>query len=138
MIIFTSFDSSTKNAPAGFFTAVNAAVEFWEREIVNPIQVTITFGWGEVGGQALGKGALGESQSEGFNFTYAQVKSALTSHAVSANAVRAAHSLPANDPTNGGQFFVPYPEALVLGLTTAGPANQAQGAVGMDSSSPFT
>ena len=138
MIIFTSFDSSTKNAPAGFFNAVNAAVEFWEREIVNPIQVTITFGWGEVGGQTLAKNALGESQSSGFNFTFTQVKSALTSHATSPNQITAAHSLPANDPTNGAQFFVPYPEALVLGLTTAQPVNQAQGAIGMDSTSPFT
>ncbi|HEY1425661.1 MAG TPA: NF038122 family metalloprotease [Caulobacteraceae bacterium] len=138
MIIFTNFDSSTKNAPAGFFTAVNAAVEFWEREIINPIQLTITFGWGQVAGQPLGKGALGESQSQGFIFTYSQVKTALTSHAVSPNQVTASHSLPASYPVANAQFFVPYPEALVLGLTGAQAANVVEGSIGMSSTDPFT
>ncbi len=136
MIIFTSFDSSTKNAPPGFFEAVNAAVEYWEREIVNPIQVTIQFGWGQIAGQALSANALGESESSGVNLTYAQVRQALVSHATSANQITAANSLPANDPTNGGTFFVSDPEAMVLGLGTDGAP--VQGAIGMSSSSPFT
>jgi hypothetical protein len=135
LIIFTEFDSSTTNAPAGFFTAVNAAVEYWERAIVDPIQVTIEFGWGKVGGQALGSGALGESETSGLNFTYAQVRQALTSHATSPDQVTAAHSLPATAPTSAS-YFVALGEAMVLGLTPS--ANQLDGAVGMSSTSPFT
>ena len=136
MIILASFNSSTKNAPPGFFEAVNAAVEYWEREIVNPIQVTIQFGWGQVGGQALNSNALGESEAAGVNLTYAQVREALINHAATPNQITAANSLPVNDPTSGGNFFVADPEAMVLGLPTDG--STVQGAVGMSSSDPFT
>ena len=136
MIIYTAFDSSTSNAPPGFFTAVNAAVEYWEREIVNPISVTIEFGWGQIAGTALDADALGESGANGVNLTYAQVKQALTSHATSPDQVTAAHSLPATDPTGGGTFFVADGELMALGLATDG--SSVQGAVGMASNSPFT
>jgi hypothetical protein len=136
MIIYVSFDSSFSKAPPGFYTAVNAAVEFVERELINPIQVTIDFGWGEVGGQALAADALGESGANGVNVSYSQVREALTSAATSPDALTAVASLPANDPTNGTPFFVTDGLAEALGLQTDG--SQVAGFVGMASDDPFT
>src|SRR5580698_3532860 len=115
MIINVVFDSSTTGAPAGFFTAVNAAVEYWEREIINPITVTIQFGYNEVNGQAIGSNALAESESQGTNFSYSQVKAGLTSAATTANDVTSVSHLPTTDPTGGAGYFVPIAEAEVLG-----------------------
>jgi hypothetical protein len=68
-----------------------------------------------------GTSTLGESDSEFINsFTYAQVKSALTSHdGSSAAAAEAVASLPSTDPTGGGTFLIPNPEAKALGLLAA-------------------
>ncbi len=136
MIINAVFDSSTTGAPAGFFTAVNAAVEYWEREIINPITVTINFGYNEVDGQTIGSSALAESESEGITATYAQVKAGLTSAATSANDATSIAHLPASDPTSGNGYFVPVPEAEVLGLF--GSTSETVGYVGLSSAFPFT
>src|SRR5580698_4362761 len=137
MIINVVFDSSTTGAPAGFFTAVNAAVEYWEREIINPITVTIQFGYNQVDGQTIGSNALAESESLGGpNVAYAQLKAALTSAATSANDQIAVAHLPASDPTSGAGFFVPLPEGEVLGLD--GTSNQLVGYAGLSSAFPFT
>jgi hypothetical protein len=137
MIIDVEFDASTKNAPAGFFTAVNAAVEYWEREIINPITVTIQFGYNQVDGQTIGSNALAESESLGGpNVAYAQLKAALTSDATSANDQIAVAHLPASDPTSGAGFFVPLPEGEVLGLDRT--SNQLVGYAGLSSAFPFT
>lgn len=136
MIIYVAFDSSTANAPAGFFTAVNAAVEFWERELVNPISVTIDFGWGKIAGQPIDPGALAESESNGLNFSYSQVRQALLGAATSPADLSAVNSLPATDPTSAAPFFTTDGEALALGLPTDG--SNVVGFVGMNASAPFT
>src|ERR1700761_6648514 len=137
MIINVEFDSSTSKAPAGFFTAVNAAVEYWEREIINPITVTIQFGYNEVDGQIIGANALAESESQGLgDVSYAKVKAGLAAAATSANDQIAVAHLPASEPTSGNGFFVPVAEAEVLGLT--GATNQVVGFAGLSSAFPFT
>ena len=78
MQIIATYDPSVANAPAGFKQAVNAAIQYFDTTISNNITVNISFGWGEVNGQTLGSGDLGESVSNYFTgFTYNQVVSAL-------------------------------------------------------------
>jgi hypothetical protein len=136
MIIDVEFDASTKGAPTGFFTAVNAAVEFWERELTNPITVTMRFGYNSVDGMTIGANALAESVSEGIDATFAQVKAGLTSAATSANDHTSVANLPAGDPTGGAGYFVPYTEAEVFGLAPT--ANTLVGFAGLSSAFPFT
>ncbi len=137
MIIDTVFDASTKSAPAGFFTAVNAAVEFWERNLINPITVKITFGYNSVDGITIGSNALAESETEGISATYAQVKAGLIKAATSANDHTSVAHLPLNDPTGGAGYFVPAAEAEVLGLApTFG--LPPEGFAGLSSAFPFT
>jgi hypothetical protein len=136
MIINAVFDSSTTGAPAGFFTAVNAAVAYWEREIVNPITVTIQFGYNQVDGQTIGMGALAESESQGISATYAQVEAGLGSAATTANDQIAVAHLPLTDPTSGNGYFVPLAEAEVLGLF--GTSSTLVGYAGLSSAFPFT
>ena len=63
MIINVSYDASAANAPAGFKQAVQAAVQYFETTITNNITINIDFGWGEVAGQAMDAGSLGESSA---------------------------------------------------------------------------
>ena len=130
------YDSSTKTAPAGFFTAVQAAVNFWDATITNPINLTMQFGYGSVQGQKIGGNALAENIEEGYYFSYGDVLAGLTSTAISAADLTSVASLPASDPTNGGQFFVTAAEADVLGLVPS--VNFTVGYVGISSSFPFT
>jgi len=138
MIIDVEFDSSTTGAPAGFFTAVNAAVEYWERELINPITVTIQFGYNQVDGHTIGSSALAESESLGSDTptTYAQLKAGLAGAATSANDQIAVANLPSSDPTSGVGYFVPQAEAEVLGLASTG--NSLVGYAGLSSAFPFT
>jgi hypothetical protein len=53
MQINITWDASTASAPAGFQTAVNAAVQYLENTFSAPITINISVGWGEVGGTAL-------------------------------------------------------------------------------------
>src|SRR3984885_9662003 len=106
MQINVIYDSSTKNAPAAFFTAVQAAVNYWDATIENPMTVTMEFGYGKVDGQAIDSGALAENIEEGYYFNYSDVASGLASTALSAADHTAVGTLTSTDPTNGGQFFV--------------------------------
>lgn len=136
MIIFVQFDSSTAGAPAGFFTAVNAAVEYWERALINPLQVTITFGYGMVDGQPIDSGALAESESFGNTLTYSQVKAALSSHATSASDLSSVSHLPSADPTGGAGYFVTIAEEEALGLHATG--NTQVGFAGLSTAFAFS
>ncbi len=130
------YDASTSSAPAGFFTAVNAAVQYWEQEITNPITVTIDFGWGEVGGAPItGAGIIAESSTNGLVFSYDQIRQALVDAANSPAAVQAAASLPSTDPTGGVGLFTAVAEAEALGLPTGGAT--FAGAVGLNASDLF-
>ncbi len=136
MQIKISYDSSTKNAPAGFFTAVQAAVNYWDATITNPITLSMTFGYGSVDGQKIDADALAENIEEGYYFSYSDVASGLTSTALSAADHTAVGTLPASDPTNGGQFFVTAAEADVLGLVPS--PNFTVGYIGLATGLPFT
>ena len=74
-----TFDNSTVDAPAEFFTAFNDAIQYYETNFTDPITINLQVGWGKVDGQNLLPGAFGESSAHGPAFIhYAQVKSALS------------------------------------------------------------
>jgi hypothetical protein len=125
MNINIQFDASADKAPAGFESAVLAAVQLLDSQFTAPVTVTIDVGYGEVDGHPMGGGALGESISSLTDVTYAQLLSALP-----------AGVLPASDPTGGGTFTITTAEAAALGLPH--PAAGIDGHVGFSSTLPFT
>jgi hypothetical protein len=75
------YDSSTTNAPAGFAAAMNYVVNFFDTVFTNPVTINIAVGWGEIAGQPLSSGALGESETAASpGYTYSQIKNALTAN----------------------------------------------------------
>jgi hypothetical protein len=136
LIINLTFDQSTGSLPAGFVAAIDAVAQFYENTFTNPITINIDVGFGEIAGQSLENGALGESETYFNNYSYSQIKTALAQNATSADQVSAANSLPANDPTNGGNYWVATAEAKALGL--AGASSDIDGYVGFSNSFPFT
>ena len=136
MNITARFDASVGSAPSGYAAAIQSAISYLDQEITNPINVTIAFGWGEVNGASLARGAVGESSSLGYDFSYSALRSGLAAAATSADDFAALGSLPATDPTAGSKFFVGTPEAQALGL--AGAAGGLDGYVGLNSSLTYT
>jgi hypothetical protein len=70
LVINVSFDSSVTSLQTSnmmlfneYTNAAQAAVQFFESEITNPITVNINFGWGEAGGNPIAPGASGQSTS---------------------------------------------------------------------------
>src|SRR5439155_13526099 len=63
LFINASYDSSVNSAPAGFTSAFQTAVNFFDITFADPITVNIKVGWGEIGGSTIASGALGESQT---------------------------------------------------------------------------
>ena len=128
------YDSSTSSAPAGFLTAMNYVVSWLDSTFTNPVTVNINVGWGEVHGQALVPGALGESiTSSSQLYSYSQILNALiANNAKSATDITADASLAAADPTNGGGLRIGDADAKALGLLPATSAT-IDGWVGFDS-----
>jgi hypothetical protein len=100
-----TFDASTATAPAGFFTAFSNAIQFYETNFTDPITINLQVGWGEVAGQPLQSGFLGESSASqpGF-FQYATIKSRLTTDGKSPEDLTSIANMPASDYTNGATF----------------------------------
>jgi hypothetical protein len=117
MQINVSFDQDVSTLPAGFTAAVQAAVQFLENTFTNPITFNLHVGYGERDGQALGANSLGESVYNLHSFSYAQIQTALTNNAQSADQKTAVASLPASDPVTGSHtWWVTDVEAKALGL----------------------
>jgi hypothetical protein len=135
-----TFDQPTNSLPAGFVASLDAVAQFYDSLFTNPITVNIDVGYGEIGNTTppttLGPGVLGESEAYFNQFSYSQIKSALVADATSADQVSAANSLPAADPTNGGNFWVSTAEAKALGLM--GASSAIDGYVGFSNSVAFT
>ena len=82
LLINTSYDSSINSAPAGFSSAFQTAVNFFQSTFRDSITVNIKVGWGEIGGKAIASGALGQSQTylAGY-YSYDTVRNAMISDA---------------------------------------------------------
>jgi len=133
-----TYDSSTVGAPAGFFTAFNDAVQFYEAEYTDPITINLQVGWGKINGQNLNPGNLGQSSTfqQGF-YSYSQIKSALVNDGKSAADATAIASLGPSDPTGGANFVMANAEAKALGLL-AGNASGPDGFVGFNNTVSYT
>jgi hypothetical protein len=123
-------DASVALAPASFITALNSAVQFLEQTFTNQITINIEVGWGEVGGDPLPSGVTGEGGPLGGSlYSYSQVQAALAANINSSADAIAVASLPASDPTGGGQFYIGGAEEKALGLPVLNP-NGFDGDVG--------
>jgi hypothetical protein len=136
MQINAIYDPSASNAPIGFTAAVQAAIDYFDNLITNNITISINFGWGEVNAQALDPQALGENIANGSFYNYSQVSGALRASAVTADDRASVATLPALDPTPGGQFFVTTPQAMALGLRNV--SFGTSGYIGLNSSFQYT
>jgi FG-GAP-like repeat len=140
MIINVTYDSSVNNAPAGFVASFNAVVQYFETHFNNPITININVGYGEVDGMSLSPGALGESFTQFNSYTYSAIRAALMGNASSAAQISAAGTLPASDPTPGGNgnYKVAFAEAKALGLMGASSATDGWVGFATTSSASFT
>ena len=131
LVINVTYDSSVTSAPAGFKTAVNAAVAYLESEFTNSMTLNLKVGYGEVGGTAMGSGALGESESSFDLVTYTQLRAALAAHATQPDQVTALAHLPTTSPGTAS-FAVANAEAKALGLVAAN-GTAVDGSIGLAS-----
>lgn len=130
MYFNVSFDSSVSNAPAGFKACVNAVCQYYDALFTNNVTVTFNAGWGEVGGQKVDPGALGESSA-----FYAQQNYAAVAAALAAQNAPGAATLPAASPAaSGSTLQVNMAEARALGLPGA---ISSDGSVGFDSTATW-
>ena len=129
MQINVSFDSSVASAPAAFVAAVNYVVSYYDSLFTNNVAINIDVGYGEVAGQAMGAGALGETiVTQYVSASYNSVVSALQ-----AESAPGASTLPSSSPLSG-TLYVAQAEAQALGLTSAVSTSY----VGFSSSAPFS
>jgi hypothetical protein len=136
VVIDATYDSSVNSAPAGFKSAFQDALNYFDSTFSNPITVNIDVGWGEIGGSSISAGALGESETylAGY-YSYGQVRSAMISDARSSADQTAVSSLPTGDPTGGKSELMATSEARALGLSSY---DGTDGFVGFDKSSSWT
>jgi hypothetical protein len=138
LVFNASYDASVAGAPAAFQTAFQNAISFYQSTYADPITINIDVGWGEIDGNPLNPGNLGQSHTnQPGNFTYSQVRSALISDAKSAADFQAVSTLGATDPTDGRAFRMSDAEAKALGLRAAN-APGIDGWVGFSSTASYT
>jgi hypothetical protein len=136
LVINATYDGSVYSAPAGFTTAFQNAIDFFQSTFSDPITINIGVGWGEVAGYSIAPGALGESGTylSGY-YTYNQMRNALIGDAKSSADSTAVNSLPTTDPTGGRSFLMPVAEAKAIGLRSGGGTD---GFVGFDRTASWT
>src|SRR5262245_40857093 len=95
-----SFDASVANAPAGFLATFAQALKFFEDNLNVPVTVNLDVGWGEVRGNAIAPGALGENIAAETKTSFSQVQAALIANAAEAGNGPLIAALRTADPTN--------------------------------------
>ena len=113
MQIDVTFDQNTSSLPTGFVSAVNYVVNYLDNLFTNNCTINVCVGYGEVDGQTLGSGDLGESITNYAGATYSSLQSAL----VAENAPGSS-TLPSSSPLAGSPVLA-QAEAKALGLTSA-------------------
>jgi hypothetical protein len=126
-VINVIYDSSVSSAPAGFIAGIQDAVQYLESVITTPVTVNIDVGYGEIDGQALESGALGESETYLDSYSYSSIKTALANIDPAAAA-----TLPATAP---GTIWLATAQAKALGLASA--SNNIDAYAGFGSNYPF-
>jgi PEP-CTERM motif len=138
LLFDVTYDPSVSGAPAGFTSAFSDAIQMYQSTYTDPITINMNVGWGEIDGNPLNPGNLGQSRTnQPGNFTYSQVRSALISDAKSAADFQAVSTLGATDPTGGRAFRMSDAEAKALGLR-AGNDPGIDGWVGFSNTATYT
>jgi len=136
MIINAIFDQLDASLPAGFKAGVNAVIQFLEANFADPITINIAVGYGEIAGQAISSGALGQSNSIEVRLSnYTQMRNLLAADATTSDDASSVANLPSIDPTGGGPFYLTRPEAKALGVI--GASGAIDGYVGFSSTAAF-
>ncbi|HWF00971.1 MAG TPA: NF038122 family metalloprotease [Caulobacteraceae bacterium] len=131
MNIDITYDSSVAAAPAGFTADVTYVVNYLDSLITNNVTVNIDVGWGEIDGQTLDAGALGESESSNYYLVgYSDVVAALK-----AEGAAGAAGLPATSPFQGS-LAITSAQAKAFGFIPASSA--VDGYVGFSSALPYS
>jgi hypothetical protein len=121
LVFNITYDSSVGTAPSGFVTGFVSAIDYFLANFDNSMTINLDVGWGEVAGQRLSAGALGESSTNIFQVSYSSLQGKMPA------------SLPAGDPISGTHFYwVASAEEKALGLTGA-TGSGLDGAVGFSS-----
>lgn len=124
MIINVLWNASVAQAPAGFQEAVNTVVSFFRGRFTDDITFNLHVGYGEVNGAALNAGNIGQSTFTARQYTYDQIRTALTNDRLTADDFTAVGTLPATDPFPGTSatrdIWVIEAEAAALGLLPEG------------------
>src|SRR3979411_1478505 len=136
MQINVIYDQNQSSLPSGFVAAVNYVVNYFDTTFTNPVTVNIDLGYGEIAGQSLGSGALGQSRTYFDSVAYSTAFNALKANQPSATQQAAYATLPASSPLSGGTLWVSTAEEKALGLL-AGNSSAIDGYVGLSSSYPF-
>ncbi len=114
MQIDVTYDQSLSNLPAGFVTAINYVVNYYDTLFKNNVTINIDVGYGEIDGQALGSDDLGESYAPQYlQESYSSVRATLLAHGAPG-----ATALPSSSPLSGS-LYMSQAEAQALGLTSA-------------------
>lgn len=140
------WDSSVASAPSAFVTAITNAAKYYTTLYSNPEVINLAVGYGEIDGQSMGTGALGESMSSGYLLPYSTVATDLkngagaSTYAGDVNYVaQAMAGLPGADPTSGGSFYTSMAEAKALGVIPGGAPSSTSldGYIGITSAYPL-
>jgi hypothetical protein len=116
LVINTSFNSSVTSLSnaAQVENAFNFAAQQYESLFSNSITINITLI------ASPGTSHFGNSSYPlQTGYTFSQIKAALAANVTSSADATAVASLPASDPTGGGEFWVSFAEAKALGLRAA-------------------
>src|ERR1700733_11831893 len=132
MQINVIYDQSAGSLPAGFVAAVNYVVNYFDTTFTNNVTVNIDLGYGEIAGQSLGSGALGESSTYFNSVAYSTAVNALKANQPSATQQTAYATLPGSTPLAGGTLWASTAEEKALGLL-AGNNSAIDGYVGISS-----
>ncbi len=99
MDLDVNFDQSQSSLPSGFVAAVDYVVSYFDSLFTNNVTVTINVGFGEIGGQTLPAGDLGESEQVNVSSVgYSAVRNALVAEGTTGSAtLPAASPAPASD-----------------------------------------
>jgi hypothetical protein len=131
--IIVSYDQSTGSLPAGFVSAVNYVVNYYDSLFVANVTMNVDIGYGEIDGQPLQSDALSDSYVSNYvTENYGAVRAALM-----AENAPGASSLPATSPFSGALSMSPV-EAAALGLGSASQANYYVGVSSTPGTFSFT
>ncbi len=137
LTINVQYDASVADAPAGFKTAIDAVVRFFETTFADPISIDIEIGYGGAAGTILPAGALGASGSYIVPGSYSQVRGDLAADAKSATDAAALASLPSVDPHGNGATPIALTSAQAAAIGLPFSDSALDGVIALSSSAPF-